>query len=333
MSGVARALLDSATADRLLRLVDSRGWLEDRLAVLTYHRIADPAVVDGRYPGLVSATPSEFARHVRILTDRFHPVTIEDVLAAIAGEHRLPPRALLFTFDDAVDDFRVNALPALKDAGAPAVVFVPTRYVDARDAYFWWDALHAAIAMAEDVDEVATPVGLLRLTDEGDRLRAYRRLRDHCLELSAEDATELASAVCLDLGVTPPTASVMDWETLRVLDCHGIRCCPHTRTHPHLDKLSLEQVSEEVRGSLDDIRNQLGSVVPAFAYPAGRVTPEVARVVAEAGIEAAFTTQRGSNRLGEADPMMLRRVNVGRRFGLGGLRMQILPIADRFLRG
>ena len=45
------------------------------------------------------------------------------------------------------------------------------------------------------------------------------------------------------------------------------------------------------------------------------------------GIELAFTTRRGVNDLTTADPLRLRRINIGQRTTLNLLRAQLVPQA------
>lgn len=328
----AEVALRSGAATRLLGALGGTPAVPDRLVVLTYHRVTDQ-LDDGRYPGLVSATPETFAEHLRLLAARSTLVSIDDVLAALSGERPLPPRALLLTFDDAVDDFHDHVLPVLRRTGSPAVVFVPTGYVGAPDSWFWWDALHAAVTRTDAPGPLASPVGVLPLRTADDRLAAYRRLRTHCLGLPTDEARELAMSLCDELGVVPPSASVMGWDALREATASGlVRCCAHTRTHPHLDQLSAQDVHDEIVGSLDDLRRELGASLPVFAYPAGRHSPEVVDVTRAAGVDIAFTTERGANVVGRDDPLRFRRFNVGRRYGLGGVFLQTSPLADRLVR-
>jgi hypothetical protein len=53
--------------------------------------------------------------------------------------------------------------------------------------------------------------------------------------------------------------------------------------------------------------------------------------VGRAGVVAAFTTERGVNDLPAADPMRLRRINVGSRSSVGLLHAQLLPAVGRLV--
>jgi peptidoglycan/xylan/chitin deacetylase (PgdA/CDA1 family) len=302
-----------------------------RLIVLTYHRVAD-VTDDGRYGGLISATPDQFERHLEVLCDRFRLISTSEAVDALMGRRALPRNAVLLTFDDAVDDFEHNVLPALRARSAPAVLFVPTAYVGDDAAVFWWDALHAAVTTTISHDPLATPIGMLPIATQDDRRSTFRRLRDHCKEISREQLDALVIDVCAQLEVTPPRASVMGWDALAAVHAEGlIAVCAHSRTHPHLDLLTPAEAMAEIRGSIDDLERVLGSVPPVFAYPAGRMSDEVKSAAAAAGVAVAFTTKARVERVPSADLLAVGRLNVSSRAGLTGARLRALPGVDRVL--
>ena len=91
-------------------------------AVLTYHRVADPALSPLCYPGLFT-NPSEFAAQMTFLASRYRPVSLTELLGARRGEHALPLRSVLITFDDGYRDFSDHAWPILRRQGIPTVLF------------------------------------------------------------------------------------------------------------------------------------------------------------------------------------------------------------------
>ena len=308
-------------AERLAR------WPAGRLTVLTYHRI-DDVRPDGRDPSLISATPAEFEHHVSFLQEHCQLVSISDVANARAGITALPERAVLLTFDDGVDDFRSAALPVLRRHGAAAVVFVPTGFVDDPIAWFWWDAVYAAIVTTNRNTVDDSLVGPLTLGSFEDRVKKVRHLRAELKERPWHELLDHVRRLCDDLDVEPPPANVMSWATLRDLAGHGIDVCPHTRTHPHLDQVPLDVAYHEISGSIDDVRAQLGTVPQGFAYPSGRWSAAVTSLVADCGVPLAFTTQRGSHRIMCERPLLIRRINVSRRTGFHAARAFMHPWAD-----
>lgn len=328
VSDLVARVLASAGGQSVLTWTDRSPWPSGRFAALTYHRIDDPSDHD-RLPGLVSATPGEFEAQVEVLARHYDLIDLDQLLAAARCEASLPDRAVLLTFDDATDDFARHALPVLERIGAPAVVFVPTGFVDRPDRGFWWDAVHCAVTTTRHRGSWRSPVGDLPLGTADERSTAVRTLLDHLKRVPFGDVEPAVAALCADLDVEPPPADVMSWETLRTVARSGVSVCPHTRHHPHLDRIPVDLARREIAESWDDLRRELGEVPPVFAYPAGQMNERVVSVVSDLGFEAAFTTRRGTNRIGASDALTLRRINVSRRTGLGATRLQMHPLAGR----
>src|SRR5919107_2362759 len=288
------------------------------LAVLTYHRIGDPA--DGP-PGMISATPSAFRRQIRSLARTGRVVSLDDVLRARDGDGRLPRHAILLTFDDAYADFAQHAWPVLRAHGLPVTLFVPTGFPDRPDRSFWWDRLHAAVSAGRG--DVATPVGTLPLETPALLLRAYRTLREHVKSLPHDDAMALVDELVDRLGAPAPRGRVLSWAELRRLAAEGVALGAHSRTHPRLDRVSADDVAREIAGSVDDLQQQTGRAPAAFAFPGGGVPADSARTLEAAGVRVAFTTARGVNALDRADWLMLGRINVGLRTSRALLHAQL----------
>ncbi len=93
-----------------------------RLRILAYHAIADlsddPVLAEYAVPAPL------FEAHLdTLLEGGWNFVDLDALLAALAGERELPPRALLLTFDDAYTDLLEVACPIMVERGVPGVVF------------------------------------------------------------------------------------------------------------------------------------------------------------------------------------------------------------------
>lgn len=302
-------------------------WPAGRLTVLTYHRI-DEIRSDGRDPSLVSCTPTEFDHQVQYLQERCELVSLSDVANAQSGRSKLPERAVLLTFDDGVDDFRTHALPVLRRYGAPGVVFLPTGFVDDPSAWFWWDAVYAALVTTTSTSLSDSVLGPLTLGSTTDRRLTVRRLRAALKERPWSELLLHVERMCEELEVEPPRANVMSWSAVEEVAALGIDVCAHTRTHPHLDQVPIEIARDEITGSIDDLRSRVGIVSLAFAYPSGRWSRAVVDLMVDCGVELAFSTQNGSHRIGFDDPLLVRRINVTRRTGFNAARAFMHPWAD-----
>jgi peptidoglycan/xylan/chitin deacetylase (PgdA/CDA1 family)/GT2 family glycosyltransferase len=99
-----------------------RALRADSVVVLAFHALADlrndPILAEYGVP------PAVFAEHLDTLARggwRF--VTLEAVLGFLDGEHTLPAKSVLITFDDAYAELLNAACPVLRERGISAVVF------------------------------------------------------------------------------------------------------------------------------------------------------------------------------------------------------------------
>lgn len=300
------------------------------LAVLTYHRIGEPP--KGKPASPLAVTPSLFEEHLDNLTRRYVPISMDELLDVRHGRARLPRHALLITFDDAYVDFETTAWPILRDRAVPAVLFVPTAYPDRPERWFWWDRLSDVLGTAT-TPSISTPIGDLPLATDEDRAGAHRLLRDHCKRVGVEAAVAVVEEIATQAGAAPPRNEVLGWDRLRELAAQGVAMAPHTQTHELLTRLPDERLAEELAGSREDMRRELGPAsTTSLAYPSGDWDQRVVEATREAGFDLAFTTRRGVNDLRRGAWHSLRRVNVGRLTGSTLLRGQLgswMALADR----
>ncbi len=301
------------------------------LRVLIYHRIADAESSPLLDPTLISATPRDFERHMQYLAARYRVVGLSDVLGALQTGAPLPDDAVLITFDDAYADFGRTAWPILKHFGLPATLFVPTAYPDRPELSFWWDRLYRAVASSTSPELESTPVGTMSLRTPHDRHEGLRRLRDHLKSVTHQEALSLVDDVCVRLGgISACTNGVLSWDELRRLSGEGVTLGAHTRTHPLLTRIAPDAAREEIVGSQQDLKREIGQTLPVFCFPGGQHNDTVVSMVKQEGFKVAFTTVRGCNDLGSADPWRLRRINITRstsplmfRLRLTGLGTQV----------
>ncbi len=315
LASVAGGEAARALAGCLARFDDAR---PNVVRVLTYHRVDWPGARLTLNPRLISATPDGFAAQMATLAAGHPVVGLSDLLAAARGEAPLPPGAVLVTFDDACLDFAEHAWPVMRRLGLPATLFVPTAYPDAPQRAFWWDRLYHGLWFGRfptglDIDGQRLP-----LATDDDRASAYDRLARRVKALPHATAMELVDAVCAaaDLDGGGPEPAVLGWAALRALAAEGVALAPHTRTHPLLQRLPPAGAEAEIAGSMADLAREIGASPPALAYPDGGYDAGTLAAARSAGIEVAFTTRSGVNRVDRLDApgrLRLRRINVGRR--------------------
>jgi peptidoglycan/xylan/chitin deacetylase (PgdA/CDA1 family) len=127
-----------------------------------------------------------------------------------------------------------------------------------------------------------------------------------------------------------PAERVLDWPALVALRADGVEIGSHSRTHPDLTALGPAALEDEIARSADDIERETGVRPRCFAYPYGRVTPDVARLTGRAYAYACTTRLAGVTK---ADPpALLPRLDAYYFQKAGRLEAWGTPAFDRYLR-
>lgn len=321
---LSKSISNNHTFGKVIDLLEQADEMRvDILRVLTYHRVRVPDAY-AKYYQHVTVPPEEFEQQISFLASCYNVISMQQLLKAYRSDEPVPKRSVLVTFDDAYRDFDEYAWPILKHYKLPVTLFVPTSFPDNPDYSFWWDKLVDAIHNTTHDDHLDTRFGYFPLGTITDRVKTYRHLREYIKKIPHIEAIGCVDEICKELGVDEIENQVMGWDTLRKLANEGVTMGAHTRTHPMMDRISIDQALVEAHGSLQDLEREIGPTLPIFAYPGGHFSKEVVRGLKEIGFVFAFTTMRGLNDLNKIDWLRIRRINIGPSTTLPILRTQLL---------
>jgi peptidoglycan/xylan/chitin deacetylase (PgdA/CDA1 family) len=284
--------------------------------VLNYHRIGNPE--DSPYdPGVFSAKAEEFAWQVSYLKNRFEVLTLDNLLAMVAGERPIRP-GVLITFDDGYRDNYEIAFPILQAAGVHAIFFLPTGFIGS-SRLPWWDLIACIVRNSgKPVIRICYPQPMeFNLERDGANvaisqvLQAYKHpeMKDHERFIG-----ELLAATDSKLPDANGEACFMNWQQAREMQAAGMAFGSHTHNHEVLTKLPVERQYEELKVSREILERELNAPVVTVAYPVGgrsafsKDTQEMAR---RSGYKAAFSFYGGFNS-GEIRPYDVQRFGMER---------------------
>ncbi len=114
----------------------------------------------------------------------------------------------------------------------------------------------------------------------------------------------------------------LTWEQLREMAAHGVEIGSHTRTHPHLPRLTDQEVDLELRDSRREIEDQLGRPCRVLAYPFGETDDRIRAAARRAGYAAAFGSPGTPG-----DPLDVPRLGLYRRDSLLRAYAKSTPLA------
>ncbi len=272
----------------------------DTLTVAMFHRVTAPGTAGADRADPVHSMPAPlFAACLAFFRRHYAVIGLDQLRASIEGGERLPPRALLVTFDDGWQDNADVALPLLRQAGLPAAVFVTAAALDPKEystgSGWWWQEI------------------LLRALRE--RRAPYAALwRQAGPEPTPADAEELA--LLLHWGNLPPAERrrrlapyavdaadegrhMIGAEGFGTLTAAGIGIGAHGATHLPLTRLA-DPAAELARS-----RAALAAFGPApdtLSFPHGRYDETVLAAARAEGFRIAFTSDACLNATRDGRP-------------------------------
>ena len=86
-----------------------------------------------------------------------------------------------------------------------------------------------------------------------------------------------------------PLLPLLDWSNLALLHERGFRIGSHSRTHARLTTLSSSEIGDELSGSVERVKAELGFEPALFAYPFGATTSDVVEQVSRIFTHACTT--------------------------------------------
>ncbi len=292
----------------------------ESLLILAYHRILPHTDAFGFDRELISAYPEEFSWHMRHIRRHYSPISFRELKEIVSRDDRLPPRAVIVTFDDGYDDNFNYALPILKENGVPATFFICPDYIGT-DRVLWFDwAAHLCEGLSNDVVLSAASSGRTIALSPRDSADARRRSFLSFLKRLPDVERQSLMAQLEDI-VKPKRGRFADshplsWEQVKEAHRSGIaEFGSHTLSHPVLSQMDEPAIDKELHDSKRIIEDQLQVPCIALAYPVGGVdaiNAEVLTAAARAGYCFACTYQSGVNEWPLQRPFELRRMHVER---------------------
>jgi peptidoglycan/xylan/chitin deacetylase (PgdA/CDA1 family) len=295
--------------------------LDPAVTILAYHRIGiqqtDSGYLDSK---IISATPSDFDWQISYLKRCFTVLSFEEFLEGNCKGNSLPPNTAIITFDDGYQDNYELAYPILQRYNLPATIFLITGVIGTSQM-MWWDEVAGLIQKSKGNSITIQELGVLKLNSSEDRLRATEKLRRFLKTLPNEQVASALESLRQQLAFSappaPPKRAFLTWDEVKEMQKNNISFGAHTRSHPILTRIPIEQAKDEIEVSKSTIEQVTEKPVLTFAYPNGRPGDHNAQtraILASLRFKAAVTLIHGSNSLVEnqkSDWLALRRIYIG----------------------
>lgn len=263
-----------------------------------------------------------FRRQIAFLARYYRPVTLQQVLDAIAGDRPLPPRAVLVTFDDGLRNNATVAWPILQEFQVPAAIFLTVDFIGT-DRFFWVDELYLYLVEGKR-QGISLPLQRWPeasvLLARGDVWGAYLEVVETCKRMPQQERVDLLEqlrkAVSLNRAEWAEDFGLLDWQQVGEMAAEGlIDFGAHTATHQILTGMEPTQIEAELVTARQTLENRLQRPVTSFCYPNGRkgvdFNPDHETLLKRIGYRCAFATDRALFRPAVDNPMAIGRIPAG----------------------
>jgi len=245
-----------------------------RLLVLAYHGIYDgPRNRGGLPPTFVHL--DDMIAQLRWLKKAYRITHPDELLQSIETNKPLPPSSALVTFDDAYESFYRLAEPILRSLSITPIVFVPTRYVE-RHEPFWFDVAWLFLNTVPPSQRVWINRALPPSEDTFEETQGGTGSLDRLKHLSPDKRDpiieEMSRSLYKKLGNAGSPGRLflpMDGDAILKAYSSGIRFGGHTHTHTILTAISTKEAECEIRINKSRLDTLLSRNSEFFAYPNG----------------------------------------------------------------
>lgn len=261
------------------------------LTVLMFHRVIAPGAPawQGANP-LFTMSTTFFEQFLRFLKAHYSPVGLADVARASSGEARLPPRALLVTFDDGWADNAEFAAPLLKEAGVPALFFLATGAIKSGEA-FWQEKFFAwAMSAGDRSAKWQTLMGSFEgsidlksgFLEQIAQIIETTERRGGAANILMERLDGLDAAT-LPQMMAPEDITRLAEDPLFEIGAHGVSHTPL----PH-----VSDVVSELEGAWDDLSQWCTPSAKSLSFPHGQYTTQILKTARSLGYDLLFDSEQ-----------------------------------------
>lgn len=282
-----------------------------RVVILMYHRVLTEKELNKNFiqPGMYVRS-EVFEKQILFLKEHFQILSFSELLNLWNKKDlEQNKRYCVITFDDGWLDNYIYAYPVLKKYRIPATIFLPTGFIG-RNEWFWFDKLSYLLSICrtstyiENVMELL-PVKIKRGREWINSVIEALKMRDF------EEIEEIINNISNRFNIRiPKERKTLNWDEVKEMSNDGIFFGSHSVSHRILTKLSDNEAKNEIKGSLNALKEKDVNYLPVFCYPNGYFNDEILKHVKEAGYLAAVSTQFGCEDNIPDDMFCLKRIGI-----------------------
>lgn len=247
-----------------------------------------------------------FEKQLRWLKSNFNILDLDTFEQCVGGKQKFPQNSLLITFDDG-DFTMLSGGELLKKLDIPAVVFVITGIIDTQKP-FWWRELRQYLGEEEGKSKGRQ----LKQVPNEERVRFLNDLRNQQSE-QLKQAQLTTADLCQ-------------------LEQNGVRVANHSHTHPMFNRVTTEELLQEMNDTEEFFKNKNLSGYPYVAYPNGNFDPEAEKIMEASGIRLGFLFDHKWNHPNQIHPLRISRIRTNTYDALPEFKVKVSGLHSKLMK-
>ena len=289
------------------------------IAVLCYHSVfPDREGQDNYISKAITVEADLFDEQMRMLREKYNPVTLDDITDWQNGRKQLPPRSVAVTFDDGFEDNYAVAAPIMEKYGIFGAFYLTVNAIIkdelpwfCRTIYLFQEAQRRNLVLTDEQGRT------WNLGNPEENHEAFVLYSNPCATKTDKVLEEYVEKLenwfgyKLDLTQGP---RMMSFDQARELRQRGHIVGNHTYSHGNMGHIPPEELDQEIARANEILERELNGKSEHFSYPHPCLYPQwneqSLALTKQIGFKTAVLTDQGVVTK-SSNPLLLQRVIPG----------------------
>ncbi|MCD6162703.1 MAG: polysaccharide deacetylase family protein [candidate division Zixibacteria bacterium] len=297
----------------------------DDFSILMYHCVLGDTAKEREYlqDGMI-VSENIFEKQIAYLSHNYNIIAFDELVNLLKAEKRPPRKTVCITFDDGWRDNYNCAYPILKKHNIPAMIFLPTDFINT-GKLFWFikviialsDNYNLSDGLADIFDKVKQEFDdrdaanlpqandIVDIGDNPDKL--IEKLKQYDLEVSDRIIDLMLSKSGQH---TDKKRWTLSWDEINEMMRNNIDFGSHGQSHKIMTLLPPDEVRKEMVKSKEIIEKNTNRPIQVFSYPNGDYNADTKILAQKAGYKSAVATSGCEPAGDKPDLFALRRTGI-----------------------
>lgn len=303
------------TASRLGIPLIQKMFFSDYVTIVMYHGVLRTPL---KFYDWCFIDEGSFRSQIKYLKKNFEVIRLSEVNEWLRSGTKGRPAAVI-TFDDGYQNNYDVAFPILCEEKLPAAIFLTTGFIDTNDT-IWSCRLHYAFTKTSKRMFEWNRLEF-DISGKTEKANALTVIKEKLKKMPSKQMIAGVREIVMALNVRPEEGidigsayRMLNRKAINSMASSGlIEFGAHTCSHPILSRMTTLEQEEEIKRSIDAVKEITGSPCRLFAYPDGGIGDygnDTIRILQDSGITTAVTTINSYND-DSTSLMELRRYGIG----------------------